>query len=131
MGLGSTRRPGIQSRPSATPLTPGSTGSTAPAYGLGRSERIVGQALQGLATRRMYCEVFAGVGRGDTGTTNNLSPASIRREVEDSLRRLRIDAIDLYQIHWPIRTRISKRAGNSGGLQRAVKSVTLACRIST
>lgn len=76
---------------------------TAPAYGLGRSEQVVGQALQGLATRPYVFTKCSQVWEdGDTGTTNNLSPASIRREVEDSLRRLRIDAIDLYQIHWPI-----------------------------
>ena len=75
---------------------------TAAVYGLGRSERVVGEALRTIE-QRPY--VFTKAGRVvDAGGTivGNLSRASIRREVEASLERLRVDAIDLYQLHWPI-----------------------------
>lgn len=74
---------------------------TAPSYGLGRSEEIVGRAIQGLAERPFIAtkcgQVWDSAGRIRT----TLRPASIRREVEGSLRRLRVDVIDLYQCHWP------------------------------
>jgi len=91
---------------------------TAPIYGFGLSETIVGEALQGrrdevvLATKcGMVCNTTQGEGkfRSDaTGPAENghidiriyLDPASIREEVEASLRRLRTDRIDLYQTHW-------------------------------
>jgi aryl-alcohol dehydrogenase-like predicted oxidoreductase len=75
---------------------------TAAAYGFGRSERIVGRALDGLA-QRPY--VFTKCSLLDDGTghvSHNLKRGSIRREAETSLERLGVDAIDLYQIHWPI-----------------------------
>jgi aryl-alcohol dehydrogenase-like predicted oxidoreductase len=75
---------------------------TAAAYGFGRSERIVGHALQGL-TERPY--VFTKCSLLDDGTgriRHVLTRDSILREAEASLRRLGVDAIDLYQIHWPI-----------------------------
>jgi aryl-alcohol dehydrogenase-like predicted oxidoreductase len=74
---------------------------TAPAYGFGRSEEIVGLALDGLANRPLVftkCSILEGPGRR---VAHNLKRDSILREVEGSLRRLRVDAIDLYQIHWP------------------------------
>ena len=74
---------------------------TAPSYGLGRSEEIVGRAVQGLAERPFIAtkcgQVWDSLGRIRT----NLRPASIRLEVEASLQRLRVDVIDLYQCHWP------------------------------
>ncbi len=74
---------------------------TAAAYGLGRSEEVVAKALESV-TRRPYvftkCSLVWGP---DRQISHSLEPASIRRELEDSLRRLRTDAIDLYQIHWP------------------------------
>jgi len=75
---------------------------TAAAYGFGRSERIVGRALEGLA-RRPY--VFTKCSLLDDGTgrvVHTLKRDSIRREAEESLDRLGVDAIDLYQIHWPV-----------------------------
>ena len=75
---------------------------TAAAYGFGRSERIVGEALEGVATRPYVftkCSLLEGPGRT---VVHSLSRDSILREVGDSLARLGIDAIDLYQIHWPI-----------------------------
>ena len=75
---------------------------TAAAYGFGRSERIVGRALEGL-TERPY--VFTKNSLLDDGTGHvRHSPKrdSILREAEASLQRLGADAIDLYQIHWPV-----------------------------
>jgi aryl-alcohol dehydrogenase-like predicted oxidoreductase len=75
---------------------------TAAAYGFGRSEQIVGRALEGV-TERPYvftkCSLLPGPGRT---VLHNLTRASILREAGDSLDRLGVDAIDLYQIHWPI-----------------------------
>ena len=77
---------------------------TAAAYGLGHAETVLGEALRSLpADERPY--VFTKCGLvwepGATTVANVLAPASIRRECEDSLRRLGVDAIDLYQFHWP------------------------------
>ncbi|HSQ58109.1 MAG TPA: aldo/keto reductase [Gemmata sp.] len=74
---------------------------TAAVYGLGHSEEVVANALEG-ATKRPY--VFTKCGRvwdekGQIGKC--LKAASIRAECEASLRRLKVDAIDLYQMHWP------------------------------
>lgn len=74
---------------------------TAPVYGVGRSEEVVGRAIKG---RGQQPYIFTKCGlRGDKGGTvaNVLKAESVRQEVEESLRRLRIDVIDLYQIHWP------------------------------
>jgi aryl-alcohol dehydrogenase-like predicted oxidoreductase len=74
---------------------------TAPAYGFGRSEEIVGMALaQGLRERAIIA-TKAGLEWRDGNVWRNASPARIRAEVEASLRRLRTDYIDLYQVHWP------------------------------
>jgi aryl-alcohol dehydrogenase-like predicted oxidoreductase len=75
---------------------------TAAAYGFGHSEEIVGRALEGVAARPFVftkCSLLEGPGRT---VVHNLSRDSILREVGDSLARLGVDAIDLYQIHWPI-----------------------------
>lgn len=74
---------------------------TAAVYGLGHSEEVVARALEGLSPRPY---VFTKCGRiwnekGEIG--KSLRADSIRREVEASLRRLRMETIDLYQIHWP------------------------------
>jgi aryl-alcohol dehydrogenase-like predicted oxidoreductase len=74
---------------------------TAPVYGFGRSEEIVGMALsEGLRDRAIIATKVGLEWRGGK-VWRNSSPARIRREVEDSLRRLRTDYIDLYQVHWP------------------------------
>jgi 3-hydroxyisobutyrate dehydrogenase-like beta-hydroxyacid dehydrogenase len=84
---------------------------TAAAYGFGRSERVVGRALEGL-TERPYvftkCSLIEGPGRR---VVNSLKRDSILREAENSLQRLGIDAIDLYRSTGPSRARTSKRAG--------------------
>jgi aryl-alcohol dehydrogenase-like predicted oxidoreductase len=75
---------------------------TAAAYGFGRSEQIVGRALDGLAQRPYVftkCSLLEGP---DRTVTHNLTRDSIMREAHASLTRLGVDAIDLYQIHWPL-----------------------------
>jgi aryl-alcohol dehydrogenase-like predicted oxidoreductase len=75
---------------------------TAAAYGFGRSEQIVGRALDGLAERPHVftkCSLLEGP---DRTVTHSLKRDSILREAEASLTRLGVEAIDLYQIHWPI-----------------------------
>lgn len=77
---------------------------TAPAYGLGHAETVVGRAVAGLSPDERPL-LFTKCGLvwepGATTVANVLTPASIRRECEDSLRRLGVEAIDLLQIHWP------------------------------
>jgi len=75
---------------------------TAPIYGLGHSEEVVGRALEGLDPRP-YVFTKAGLqDGGDNSVRNVLKRDSILREVELSLKRLRLDVIDVYQAHWPI-----------------------------
>jgi aryl-alcohol dehydrogenase-like predicted oxidoreductase len=75
---------------------------TAPVYGFGRSEEIVGKAI---AQGRLRSDVLIATKAGlqwDAGkVSRNASRARILKEVEDSLRRLRTDYIDVYQVHWP------------------------------
>ncbi|MFL6840292.1 MAG: aldo/keto reductase [Bradyrhizobium sp.] len=75
---------------------------TAPVYGFGRSEEIIGKAI---AEGRLRSDVLIATKAGlqwDGGkVSRNASRARILREVEDSLRRLRTDYIDIYQVHWP------------------------------
>jgi aryl-alcohol dehydrogenase-like predicted oxidoreductase len=74
---------------------------TAAAYGFGHSETVVGRALAGLA-RRPYVFTKASLVQGPGGAVvHNLTRDSILAEAEGSLQRLGVDAIDLYQIHWP------------------------------
>jgi aryl-alcohol dehydrogenase-like predicted oxidoreductase len=75
---------------------------TAAAYGFGHSEQVVGHALHGLP-QRPYVFTKASLLNDGSGTVvHNLKRDSILREAEASLERLNIEAIDLYQIHWPI-----------------------------
>ncbi len=75
---------------------------TAAVYGLGHSEEVVARALKDWRGRRPYVFTKCGLRWDDKGEVQKvLSAGSIRSEVEDSLRRLSIDVIDLYQIHWP------------------------------
>jgi aryl-alcohol dehydrogenase-like predicted oxidoreductase len=73
---------------------------TAPIYGLGHSEEVVGRALQGL-DERPYVFTKASLYEKDGSVAHSLKRDSIRREVEASLERLQLDAIDVYQVHWP------------------------------
>jgi aryl-alcohol dehydrogenase-like predicted oxidoreductase len=75
---------------------------TAPVYGFGHAEEIVGKALQ--AGRRRDSVLIAtkcGLSWNGDKVYRNAAPWRIQQEVEESLRRLRTDRIDLYQVHWP------------------------------
>jgi aryl-alcohol dehydrogenase-like predicted oxidoreductase len=75
---------------------------TAPAYGFGRSEEIVGKAIaEGGLRARVLIASKAGLEWKDGRVFRNASRARILQEAEDSLRRLRTDHIDIYQVHWP------------------------------
>ena len=75
---------------------------TAAQYGFGHSEEVVGRALRELGPERPYVFTKAGQPRGPNRTTvQSLGRDSLRRELEGSLQRLGVEAIDLYQIHWP------------------------------
>jgi aryl-alcohol dehydrogenase-like predicted oxidoreductase len=75
---------------------------TAPVYGLGRCEEVVGRALKELKGRRpLVSTKCERCWDEDRQIVPRLKRTSIRREIEDSLRRLGVEVIDLYQIHWP------------------------------
>ncbi|MGW5878697.1 aldo/keto reductase [Nocardiopsis terrae] len=79
---------------------------TAPVYGLGHSEEVVGAALRALPEAdRPFVFTKAGLVWDDADPLapprKILDPKSVRRELEDSLRRLGVERIDLYQAHWP------------------------------
>ncbi|WP_163132083.1 aldo/keto reductase [Agarivorans sp. Alg241-V36] len=74
---------------------------TAPVYGLGHSEEVVGKAIKGLAQKPL---IFSKCGFNWDAKSNIepcLKAASVKKEVENSLKRLQVETIDLYQIHWP------------------------------
>lgn len=75
---------------------------TAAVYGLGHSEEIVARALKGWSGPKPYIFTKCGLRWDEKGNELKiLSAASVREEIENSLRRLGMDAVDLYQIHWP------------------------------
>ena len=77
---------------------------TAAVYGMGRSETIVGEALTRHGLRdQVVLATKCGIAWSDDHERlwRDATRARIEREVEDSLRRLRTDRIDLYQVHWP------------------------------
>src|SRR6266403_2906396 len=75
---------------------------TAPAYGFGRSEELVGQAIAESGARdRVRIATKAGLEWRGGRVFRNASARRVRKEAEDSLRRLRTDHIDVYQVHWP------------------------------
>jgi aryl-alcohol dehydrogenase-like predicted oxidoreductase len=75
---------------------------TAPVYGFGRSEEIVGKAIAESRVRsNVIIATKAGLQWEGGRVSRNAGRARIKREVEDSLRRLRTDYIDIYQVHWP------------------------------
>jgi aryl-alcohol dehydrogenase-like predicted oxidoreductase len=75
---------------------------TAAVYGMGHSEEIVARALKEWKGTRPHVFTKCVLQWDDKGRiTPNFHPDSIRRECEDSLRRLQIEVIDLYQMHWP------------------------------
>jgi aryl-alcohol dehydrogenase-like predicted oxidoreductase len=74
---------------------------TAAIYGLGHSEEVVGKAIAGRSTRPYIFTKCGLVWDDKRQISRSLEAASVRRELEASLRRLNVDVIDLYQIHWP------------------------------
>jgi aryl-alcohol dehydrogenase-like predicted oxidoreductase len=75
---------------------------TAPVYGFGRAEEIVGRALRAGGRRdRVLIATKCGLSWRGNRVFRNASSSRIEQEVEESLRRLRTDRIDLYQVHWP------------------------------
>jgi aryl-alcohol dehydrogenase-like predicted oxidoreductase len=75
---------------------------TAAIYGLGHSEEVVARALKGVSNRPYIFTKCSLIWDDNREMGRSLKADSIRREVEASLRRLQVETIDLYQIHWPI-----------------------------
>jgi aryl-alcohol dehydrogenase-like predicted oxidoreductase len=73
---------------------------TAPGYGAGHSEELIGKVIHDLSERPYIFTKCGFVWDEERKISNNIRPKSIRSEVEQSLRRLGVDVIDLYQIHW-------------------------------
>lgn len=74
---------------------------TAAVYGLGHSEEVVARALESVSNRPYVFTKCARVWNEQRQIGKSLKAGSIRKELEASLRRLKVDVIDLYQIHWP------------------------------
>ena len=75
---------------------------TAPIYGRGRAEELIGRAMQQHGSREaFFIATKAGLDWNSRGVYANSTPERLRRELEDSLRRLGTTYIDLYQVHWP------------------------------
>jgi aryl-alcohol dehydrogenase-like predicted oxidoreductase len=74
---------------------------TAAVYGLGHSEEVVARALEGMTNRPYVFTKCSMVWDERREISRSLKADSIRRECEASLRRLKVEAIDLYQVHWP------------------------------
>lgn len=75
---------------------------TAPVYGLGRAEEVVGKAIGDMKDKPVIATKLGLVWDEKRNVGNKLKNSSVKQEVEASLRRLGVDVIDLYQIHWPI-----------------------------
>jgi aryl-alcohol dehydrogenase-like predicted oxidoreductase len=74
---------------------------TAAVYGLGHSEEVVARSLEGRSNRPYVFTKCERVWNAQREISGSLKAESVRRECENSLLRLRVDSIDLYQIHWP------------------------------
>lgn len=74
---------------------------TAAIYGLGHSEEVVAQALKGVSQKPYIFTKCSLRWREDKSIYNSLNASSVREELEASLRRLQVETIDLYQVHWP------------------------------
>jgi aryl-alcohol dehydrogenase-like predicted oxidoreductase len=75
---------------------------TAPVYGLGHSEEVVGKAIKNLTNKPIIATKCGQISDKKGNIYSCLKKESIRAEVEASLKRLKIEVIDLYQIHWPL-----------------------------
>ena len=95
---------------------------TAPIYGSGHSEKVVGRAVKALpSSRRPFIFTKCGLGQNSDAATKSASAAEVVEECEASLRRLGVDAIDLYQLHWPVPQPIPETAGAFAKLLAAGK----------
>lgn len=74
---------------------------TAPIYGFGKSEEILGTVLKDIRDKIIICTKFGLIWNEKGVVSHNISPDSLMFEIDNSLRRLQTDYIDLYQIHWP------------------------------
>jgi aryl-alcohol dehydrogenase-like predicted oxidoreductase len=74
---------------------------TAAVYGLGHSEEVVARAIEGISPRPYVFTKCARIWNEQRQIGKSLKAASVRAECEASLRRLKLDCIDLYQMHWP------------------------------
>jgi aryl-alcohol dehydrogenase-like predicted oxidoreductase len=92
---------------------------TAAAYGLGHSETIVGRALKVTGGHAFIFTKCSLVWDESGRISHNLQAASIRRELEGSLKRLDVEQIDLYQIHWPV-WRGGPESASPGSIEEAV-----------
>ena len=97
---------------------------TAAVYGLGHSETIVGRAVKGLRQRPYIFTKCSLIWDNSGKVSHSLQSASIRREAEASLKRLGLDAIDLYQIHWPA-WRGGPESDSPGSIEEAVGALAL------
>ena len=96
---------------------------TAPVYGFGRSEEIVGKALVAGGRRNgVVIATKVGLDWRDGQPFRNAGKTRIHKEIDDSLRRLRTDVIDIYQVHWPDpNVPIEETAAAMADLQRVGK----------
>ena len=95
---------------------------TAPIYGSGHSEEVVGRAVKALpASRRPYVFTKFGLGVDVDAPVKSASASEVAAECEGSLRRLGVDQIDLYQLHWPVPQPIPETADACAKLLKAGK----------
>jgi aryl-alcohol dehydrogenase-like predicted oxidoreductase len=95
---------------------------TAPIYGSGHSEEVVGRAVKALpASRRPYVFTKFGLGVDVDAPVKSASESEVLEECDGSLRRLGVDQIDLYQLHWPAPQRIAETAAACAKLLKAGK----------
>jgi aryl-alcohol dehydrogenase-like predicted oxidoreductase len=95
---------------------------TAAVYGLGHSERVVGHAINNMQERPYIFTKCSLVWDESGQISHNLQAASIRRELERSLKRLGVEQIDLYQIHWPAWNDAPESA-SPGSIEEAVTAL--------
>jgi aryl-alcohol dehydrogenase-like predicted oxidoreductase len=92
---------------------------TAAVYGLGHSETVVGRAVKGHRTHPYIFTKCSLVWDESGKISHNLQAASVRREAEASLKRLGVETIDLYQIHWPA-WKGAPESASPGSIEEAV-----------
>lgn len=94
---------------------------TAAVYGLGHSEELVAKALRGMSQKPFIFTKCGLVWDEKRKTSQNLKAASLKKECEDSLRRMEVETIDLYQIHWPVDADIEEAWGMMAQLKQEGK----------